>query len=102
MADLSSAAMERPVPGMLVANSFDVSPDGKQIALDSLDAKGEPHLWVAALDRRSPPRKLESDSPERNPVFGPAGDLFFQGTGGRARVSLPAPARRWAENQGIA
>jgi len=78
VADLSSAVMERPVPGMLVANSFDVSPDGKQITLDSLDAKGEPHLWVAALDRRSPPRKLEAGSPERNPVFGPAGDLFFQ------------------------
>jgi serine/threonine protein kinase/dipeptidyl aminopeptidase/acylaminoacyl peptidase len=77
-ADLSSGALDRPVPGMLVANSFDVSPDGKQIALDSLDAKGESHLWVATLDRRSPPRKLESDSPERNPVFGPAGDLFFQ------------------------
>ena len=77
-ADLTSGVLERPVPGMLVANSFDVSPDGKQIAFDSLDEKGESHLWVAALDRRSPPRKLQADSPERNPVFGPAGDLFFQ------------------------
>jgi eukaryotic-like serine/threonine-protein kinase len=87
VADLSSGTLERPVPGMViadsfdvsaVANSFDVSPDGKQIVIDSLDSKGEPHLWVAALDHRSPPRKLESGSPERNPVFGPAGDLFFQ------------------------
>jgi eukaryotic-like serine/threonine-protein kinase len=78
VADLSSGVLERPVPGMPVANSFDVSPDGKLIALDSLNAKGESHLWVAALDRRSPPRKLDSDSPERNPVFGPVDDLFFQ------------------------
>jgi eukaryotic-like serine/threonine-protein kinase len=76
--DLRSGTQERPVPGMVIANSFDLSPDGKQIALDSLDAKGEPHLWVVALDRRSPPRKLESSFPERNPVFGPTGDLFFQ------------------------
>jgi serine/threonine protein kinase len=76
--DLSSGLSERPLPGMSVANSFDVSADGKQIVFDSLDAKGDPHLWVAALDRRSPPRRLESDSPESNPLFDPMGDLFFQ------------------------
>ena len=87
VADLRSGIFERPVPGMVIANSFDVSAvansfdvslDGKQMAIDSLDAKGEPHVWIAALDRRSPPRQLESSSPERNPIFGPAGDLFFQ------------------------
>jgi serine/threonine protein kinase/Tol biopolymer transport system component len=77
LADLSSGLIERPLPGMSVANSFDVSADGKEIAFDSGDADGEPHLWVAALDRRSPPRRLESDVPESNPLFGPAGDLFF-------------------------
>jgi Tol biopolymer transport system component len=76
--DLRSNAMERPVPGMAVASSFDVSPDGKQIVLDSLDAKGESHLWIADLDHRSPPRQLESGSAEQSPLFGPGGDLFFQ------------------------
>jgi Tol biopolymer transport system component len=76
--DLTSGLSERPVPGTSSTNSFDVSADGKQVAFDSFDARGQPHLWVAALDRRSPPRRLESDSPESNPLFGPGGELFFQ------------------------
>jgi Tol biopolymer transport system component len=77
-ADLISGSVERALPGMSVANSFDVSADSKQIVFDSPDAKGEPHLWLASLDRRSPPRPLESSLPESNPLFGLAGDVFFQ------------------------
>jgi Tol biopolymer transport system component len=76
--DLSSGLSERPLPGMSVANSFDVSADGKQIVFDSFDAQSGSHLWVASLDRRSSPRRLESVSPESNPVWGLTGDLFFQ------------------------
>jgi len=77
VADLTTGQIEQPLPGMSVANSFDVSADGKQIVFDSADAQGVPHLWIAALDRRSPPWQLDSGSPERYPVFGPAGDVFF-------------------------
>jgi len=76
--DLASGLVERVAPGMSTDNSYDVSPDGKQIAFDSFDVQGQPHLWVASLDRRQPPRRLESTFPETNPLFGPAGDLFFQ------------------------
>jgi serine/threonine protein kinase len=76
-ADLTSGLIERPLPGTSVANSFDLSDDGKQIAFDSFDTKGESHLWVASLDRRTPPRRLDSDSTESNPLFGHSGDLFF-------------------------
>ena len=77
VADLTSGRTESALPGISVAHSYDVSADGKQIVFDSVDAHGEPRLWVASLDRRSSPRRLESDSPETNPVFGPGGDLFF-------------------------
>jgi Tol biopolymer transport system component len=76
--DLATGLVERVAPGMSTANSYDVSPDGKQIVFDSSDAQGQPHLWVVSLDRRQPPRRLESTFPETNPVFGPASDLFFQ------------------------
>ncbi len=32
---------------------------------------------MASLDRRTPPRRLDSDSTESNPLFGRSGDLFF-------------------------
>jgi hypothetical protein len=76
-ADLTSGSVERALPGISVAYSFDVSPDGKQIVFDSFDSKGEPHLWVAELDRRSSPRRLESSSPESNPLFGISRDVFL-------------------------
>jgi len=76
--DLGSGLVERVAPGMSTGNSYDVSPDGKQIAFDSSDAQGQSHLWVVSLDRRQAPRRLDSTFPETNPVFGPAGDLFFQ------------------------
>jgi serine/threonine protein kinase/Tol biopolymer transport system component len=76
--DLASGLVERVAPGLWTGNSYAVSPDGKQIVVDSSDAPGESHLWVVSLDRRQPPRRLESTFPDTNPVFGPAGDLFFQ------------------------
>jgi len=78
MANLSSGLVERAVPGMTIANSYDLSPDGKQIAFDSFDAQGQPHLWIASLDHRQPPRRLESARPETNPLFGPGNELFSQ------------------------
>jgi Tol biopolymer transport system component len=76
--DLNSGSAERPVPGMTIAHSYDVSPDGKHIVFDSYDAQGVGGLWVASLDRRQPPRRLESKFPETYAVFGPKGGLFFQ------------------------
>jgi eukaryotic-like serine/threonine-protein kinase len=76
--DLASGLVERVAPGMSTGHSYDVSPDGRHIIFDSSDALGQPHLWVVSLDRRQPPRRLESTFPETNPLFGPAGDLFFQ------------------------
>jgi eukaryotic-like serine/threonine-protein kinase len=76
--DLSSGSAERLVPGMSIAHSYDVAPDGTHIAFDSDDAKGNSRIWIASLDHRQPPRRLESESPETYPVFGPKGSLYFQ------------------------
>jgi len=82
--DLHSGATERPVPGMTITHSYDVSPDGKLITFDSEDAQGNNHVWIASLDRRQPPRQLGSGAPEGYPVFGPKGGLFFQRQEGEA------------------
>jgi len=77
--DLVSGVAERVLPGMAIASSYDISPDGTQVAFDSTDAQGQPHLWIASLDRRQPPRRLESTIPETYPLYGPGGTLYFQG-----------------------
>jgi serine/threonine protein kinase/Tol biopolymer transport system component len=76
--DLTSGLAERLMPGMSVARSFDISTDGKHVVFDSRDAKGEPHLWSAVLDRRSAPQQIQSDSPEMHPLFGARGEVVFQ------------------------
>jgi Tol biopolymer transport system component len=99
VADLKSGLIERPLPGLSVSNSFDVSADGKQIVLDSVDAQGIPHLWLAPLDRRSSPRQLDSGAPERNPVFGPAGEVFFWGQEGGESYLYHRPLEGGARKQ---
>ena len=83
VADLKSGSRERVLPGInLRSQSYDVSRDGKLIAFDLPDAQGEANIWIASLDHRSPPRRLDSSSPENHPLFGPSDELFFQGREG--------------------
>jgi hypothetical protein len=43
-----------------------------------VDQKGERQLWIASLDRRSPPRAITSGKPVYQPRFGAAGEIFFR------------------------
>ena len=76
--DSTSGVIERLMPGTSVYHSFDISANGEHVVFDSLDAKGEPHLWSAVLDRRSAPQQLLADSPEMHPLFRTVGEVIFQ------------------------
>jgi Tol biopolymer transport system component len=57
--------------------AYEISPDGRQVVAAVKDLAGKPHLWLAALDRQSPPRQIpnvEGDAP----VFGKDGEIFFR------------------------
>ena len=43
------------LPGVSMSE-FDLSPDGELITFGALDAEGNSHVWVAPLDRRTPPQ----------------------------------------------
>ena len=77
-AELASGQITRLLPGISVANTYDVSRDGQRVVLDAVDTQGKPHLWLAWLDHRQPPRQLGSGSPETKPLFGPNEGVFFQ------------------------
>jgi eukaryotic-like serine/threonine-protein kinase len=87
MFDRESGSIERPLPGISIAHNFDLSMDGKQIVFDSPDARGELHVWIASLDRSSPPRRLVSGMPESFPLFGPTGLFFLAPEGGHEYLS---------------
>ena len=56
---------------------FDIAPDGRQLVFFSPDREGKPRLWLAPLDRRSPPRQIP-DVEGEGPLFGPNGEIFFR------------------------
>jgi Tol biopolymer transport system component len=75
MADLDSGQTEKVLPGVLVSD-FDVAPDGRSVAFASLNAEGSSRVFIAALDRRTPPAQLTSFV-AYHPYFGSAGEVFF-------------------------
>jgi Tol biopolymer transport system component len=85
IADLDTGLNERLLPGFSVGiggtasarSPFDVSPDGQSVVFETIDTGGKNRLWLAPLDRHSPPRQIpniEGDAP----LFDPNGDVLFR------------------------
>ena len=84
VAELDSGRSEPLLPGFAVARtgpgsyrSYDISPDGRQVVVASRDNGGKSRLWLAPLDRRSPPRQIPNIEGGQ-PVFGANGEIFFR------------------------
>ena len=75
MTDLDSGRTEAVLPGVSM-REFDIAPDGELVAFTALDAEETSHVWVAPLDRRTPPKQLTS-TVAHMPCFGPGGDVYF-------------------------
>jgi len=88
VAECDSGRSEPLLPGFAVAPSgagsvggYDISPDGRQLIVASADTGGKLRLWLAPLDRRSPPKQIPNIEGSQ-PYFGPAGEVFFRGVEG--------------------
>jgi Tol biopolymer transport system component/tRNA A-37 threonylcarbamoyl transferase component Bud32 len=79
--DLEANHSERLLPGIVVA-SYSVSPDDKHLLYSVVKPDLKSEIWLAALDRRSPPRRLSSGN-DSLPRFGPDGDIFFMSSEGK-------------------
>jgi Tol biopolymer transport system component len=80
-ADVSSGRTQALLPGFLLGSGghqiYDVSPDGRQVVVYALDREGKERLWLAPVNRRSPPTPIpnvEGDSP----LFAPSGEIYFR------------------------
>src|SRR5579859_3799491 len=85
--DLESGRSEALLPGFAVAGPpgmpYDISPDGRQVVATGRDENGKFHLWLAPLDRRSPPHQIPNVEGQQ-PKFGPGGEIFFRGIEGNS------------------
>jgi hypothetical protein len=85
IADLESGRSEALLPGfsLVGAKPYAISPDGQQVLVAARNREGQDHLWLAPVDRRSPPRQIPNA--EGNwPEFGPKGEIIFRGADGFA------------------
>jgi Tol biopolymer transport system component len=76
VADVGSGHSEPLAPGFQPLD-YAISRDGKQVVMEAPDGEGKPRLWLAPLDRRSPPRQIPGVE-GRDAQFGPGGEIFFR------------------------
>jgi Tol biopolymer transport system component len=111
VADLGSGRSETVVSGLEIQD-YDVSRDGRQVVIAAADRNGKHRLWVAQLDRSSPPVQIPNVE-GAEPRFGAHDEIFFRraesvyrvrpdGTGLRRSVEQPvyviysvSPDGRW-------
>jgi Tol biopolymer transport system component len=81
VANLDSGRSERLLPGILVAGraglAYDISPDSREVLVAARDNSGKNRLWIATLDRQSPPRRI-TDMEGDQPKFGIGGTILFR------------------------
>ena len=75
--DLKTLATESLFPDLRLRD-YDLSPDGKRVVLGAIEKDGKPQLWIAELDRRSPPKLVNSPVPLDQPYFAADGEVCFR------------------------
>jgi len=86
--DLESGQSDSLMPGVAVhgypGRTYDLSHDGRWVIAEAADREGKHRLWLAAIDRQSPPRQIPN-AEGGQPLFEPTGDILFSSTEGVIR-----------------
>jgi eukaryotic-like serine/threonine-protein kinase len=84
VAELDSGLNEPLLPGFPIGTEsglseapFDISPDGRQAVVEAADREGKSRLWLASLDRKSPPRQIPNVQGD-GPLFVASGEILFR------------------------
>ena len=64
--------------------SYDISPDGRRVVVTMADSQGKFRLWLAPIDRSTPPRQIPNVEGQQ-PVFGPPDEILFRANEGNRR-----------------
>jgi serine/threonine protein kinase len=79
--DLDGGALNKILTDYSI-QGYNLSTDGKQIALAVIDDSGHSNLWIVPTSRRSSPVHIVSAAQEDSPFFLPDGDLIFRANEG--------------------
>jgi Tol biopolymer transport system component len=77
VADVESGQRERLLPDFLMRH-YTISADGQRMVFVASDEAGRYPVWLATLNRRSPPRQVTARD-ARKAFFGTLGDVLFTG-----------------------
>jgi serine/threonine protein kinase len=82
IADVNSGVSEPLLPGFPIfaaraQNPYDVSADGQKVVCMDIDTEGKSRLWIAPLDRSSPPRQIPNVEGD-GAMFVGNGDVLFR------------------------
>jgi Tol biopolymer transport system component len=77
--NLSTGEKDRILPGYLMA-CYSVSRDGSMVVFTSVGSEAGDGIWIAHLDRRSPPRQLTQGG-EYRAFFGAPGEIIYMSQG---------------------
>ena len=72
---LASGKTDSVLAGLSITD-FDISSDEKEVAFTTTDSSGASQVWLAPLDRRTPPREIARGGDYVS--FGPDGELIFR------------------------
>lgn len=81
-ADVHSRKTEVVLPGVSMAE-YDISDDEKEVVFSTQPSGKPSQLWIAPLDRSTPPRRISANG-EADPHFGPNNEVLFRLTDGNA------------------
>jgi Tol biopolymer transport system component len=78
--DIDSGRSEPLLPGISMIGVqglvYDVSPDGREVVASALDREGKPRLWLALIDRSSPPHQIPNVQGDQ-PLFERSGEILL-------------------------
>jgi serine/threonine protein kinase/Tol biopolymer transport system component len=83
--NLASGTIHRQLPGVAVG-PYQISHDGNEIAFNRGVRGAESEIWLAALDRRSPPRLITRNGDQA--YFGAPGELIFRELGAKQNFAV--------------